>query len=111
MLTATKVPLTTISSWRQRPSVYTVMFLRFWMDRSGQIVQTQIRLLLEEQSDQGLHCLQFSLHLLGALLFGIAILFNFKVDYIKFSSVQNFRIFTVVLSGFEDQINNLEHVE
>ena len=28
----------------------------------GQTVQTQIRLLLEEQSDQGLHCLPFRLH-------------------------------------------------
>ena len=33
------------------------MILNFWTDRSGQTVQTQIRLLLEEQSDQGLHCL------------------------------------------------------
>ena len=33
--------------------------------------------LLEEQSDQGLHCLQFPLHLLDALLEGKAILFNF----------------------------------
>ena len=33
-----------------------------------QTVQTQIRLLLEEQSDQGLHCLHFSLHLWDALL-------------------------------------------
>ena len=40
-------------------------------------VQTQIRLLLEEQSDLGLHCWQFRLHLLGALLFGKAILFKF----------------------------------
>ena len=32
-------------------------------DRSGQTVQTQIRLLLEEQSNQGLHCLLFLLHL------------------------------------------------
>ena len=31
----------------------------------------------EEQSDQSLHCLQFQLHLLGALLFGKAILFKF----------------------------------
>ena len=46
----------------------TVLFLSFWTDRSGQTVQTQIRLLLEEQSDQGLHCLQFPLHLLDALL-------------------------------------------
>ena len=55
----------------------TVMILSFRTDRSGQTVQTQIRLLLEEQSDQGLHCLQFRLHFLGALPFGKAILFNF----------------------------------
>ena len=41
----------------------TVMTLSFRTDRSGQTVQTQIRLLLEEQSDQGLHCLLFHLHL------------------------------------------------
>ena len=41
---------------------YTVMTQTFRTDRSGQTVQTQIRLLLEEQSDQGLHCLLFHLH-------------------------------------------------
>ena len=46
----------------------TVMFLSFWTDKSGQTVQTQIRLLLVEQSDLGLHCLQFPLLLLDALL-------------------------------------------
>ena len=47
----------------------TVMILSFWTDRSGgQTVQTQIRLLLEEQSDQGLHCSQFPVHLSDALL-------------------------------------------
>ena len=40
------------------------MILSFGTDRSGQTVQTQIR-LLEEQSDQGLHYLQFPLHLLA----------------------------------------------
>ena len=35
-----------------------VMILSFRTDMPGQTVQTQIRLLLEEQSDQGLHCLQ-----------------------------------------------------
>ena len=40
----------------------TAMILNFRTDRSGQTVQTQIRLLLEEQSDQGLHCLLFHLH-------------------------------------------------
>ena len=54
-----------------------LMIPSFRTDRSGQTVQTQIRLLLEEKSDQGLHRLQFWLHLLGALLFGNAILFKF----------------------------------
>ena len=39
--------------------VSTVMILSFWTDRSEQTVQTQIRILLEEQSDQGFHCLLF----------------------------------------------------
>ena len=44
-------------------SMNTVMIQRFRTDRSGQTVKTQIRLLLEEQSDQGLHCFLFHLHL------------------------------------------------
>ena len=36
----------------------TIMILNFRTDRHGQTVQTQIRLLLKEQSDQGLHCSQ-----------------------------------------------------
>ena len=36
---------------------FTVMILSFQTNRPWQTVQTQIRLLLEEQSDQGLHCL------------------------------------------------------
>ena len=43
--------------------VDTVIILNFRTYRSGQTVQTQIRLLLEEQSDQGVHCLLFHLHL------------------------------------------------
>ena len=39
-------------------------------DRPGQTVQTQIRLFLEEESDHGLHCLQFPLHLLDSLVYG-----------------------------------------
>ena len=38
-------------------SKFTVMILNFRTERPGQTVQTQIRLLLEGQSDQGLHCL------------------------------------------------------
>ena len=41
----------------------TVIILRFQTDWSWKTVQTQIRLLLEEQSDQGIHCLLFYLHL------------------------------------------------
>ena len=37
----------------------------------------QIRLLLEEQSDQGLYCLPFRLNILDALLYGKAKLFKF----------------------------------
>ena len=43
--------------------LHSVMFLCFRTDRSWQSVQTQIRLLLEEQSDQGLYCLLCHLHL------------------------------------------------
>ena len=47
----------------------TVMILSFLTYRSGQTVQTQLRLLLKEQSDQGLHCLLFHLHLFDKLPF------------------------------------------
>ena len=40
----------------------TVMTLSIRTDRFGQTVQTHLRLLLEEQSDQGLHCFLFHLH-------------------------------------------------
>ena len=55
----------------------TVIVLSFQTDRSGQTVQTQIRLLLEEQSDQGLHCLLFHLHLFGEIPLGLVSLFEF----------------------------------
>ena len=47
------------------------MILNFRTDRPGQTVQTQIR-LLEEQSDQGLHCLPYRLHRLDSLVYGKA---------------------------------------
>ena len=46
----------------------TVIFLNIGTDRSEQTVQTQIRLLLMEHSDQGLLCLLFCLHLLNTIL-------------------------------------------
>ena len=46
----------------------TVIILNIGTDRSEQTVQTQIRLLLMEQSDQSLLCLLFCLHLLSTIL-------------------------------------------
>ena len=49
-------------------SLYTVIILNIGTDRSEQTVQTQIRLLLMEQSDKSLLCLLFCLHLLNTIL-------------------------------------------
>ena len=46
----------------------TVIILNIGTDRSEQTVQTQIRLLVVEQSDQGLLCLLFCLHLFNTIL-------------------------------------------
>ena len=46
-----------------------VKILNIGTDRSKQTVQTQIRLLLMEQSDQGLQSLPFHLHHLDTLQF------------------------------------------
>ena len=56
------------------------MILNFQTDRSGQTVQTQIRLLLEEKSDQGLHCLLFHLHGFDKIPSGLPLLFEFSVE-------------------------------
>ena len=61
------------------------MILIFWTDRSGQRVHTQTRLLLEEQSGQGLHCLLFHLRLFDRIPLGSASLFKFWVNYSKVS--------------------------
>ena len=57
--------------------ISTVMILSFGTDGFGQTVQTQIRLLLEEQSDQGLHCLLFQMHLCEEIAQGFASLLKF----------------------------------
>ena len=48
----------------------TIMTLSFWTNRSGQTMQTQIRLLLEEH--QGPHCLLFHLYLYNKIPSGFA---------------------------------------
>ena len=62
----------------------------------GQTVQTQIRLLLEEQSDQGLHCLPFRLHCLDSLLYMVEPhSSNFRVITTNILGVRIFRKFMV----------------
>ena len=60
---ATEVKITALQIRRS-----TVIIWNIGTDRSEQTVQTQIRLLLKEQSDQCLLCLLFCLHLLNAIL-------------------------------------------
>ena len=59
-------------------NVPAVIILSFRTDRSGQTVQTQIRLLLEEQSDKGLHCLLFYLHLFDEKPYVLGFCLNFR---------------------------------
>ena len=66
------------------------MILSFRTDMPGQTVQTQIR-----QSDQGLHCLPFSLHRLDSLLYGRATWFIFRVITTNFLGVRIFWKFMV----------------
>ena len=62
------------------------------LDRNAlQTVQTQIRLLLEEQSDQGLHCLPFRLHRLDALSMVEPYSSNFRVITTNVLDVRIFR--------------------
>ena len=55
------------------------------------LVQTKIRLLLKEQSDQGLHCLLFHLHHLEVLHLAL----NFRLFTVKLVGVPKYRNFTV----------------
>ena len=73
----------------------TVIIQSFRTDRSGQTVQTKIRLLPEEQSDQGIHCLLFHLHLLTKYPKVWPLFLNFRKITAKFSGVRKFRNFAV----------------
>ena len=46
---------------------FTVLILNSWTDRFGQRMMTKIRMLLEEQSNLGFHCLPFHLYYLEVL--------------------------------------------
>ena len=74
---------------------HTVVILNIGTDRSEQTVQTQIRLLLMEQSDQGLLCLLFCLHLLNTILHCKINCSNCRTIMVIISGVPILRIFTV----------------
>ena len=63
-------------------------------------MQTQTRLLLEEQSNQGLHCLLFHLHHFETFLCCKDNLFEFQGYYSNTLGVLEFKTFTVFLFGF-----------
>ena len=70
------------------------MIPSFRTDRSGQTVQTQIR--LEEKSDQGLYCLQYRLHPLMQYSTVKPSCSNFRVVTANSLGVRIFKIFTVL---------------
>ena len=74
----------------------------FPTNRSGQTVQTQIRLLVK---DQGLHCLLFHLHLSDVIPKGLASFLEFKVDYSKVFWWPKFRNFTVLTGIYVNKMN------
>ena len=61
--------------------------LSIMADRTDKTVKTLIRLLFEEQSDQGLHCLSFHLLHLHIILQRKLKLFNFRIFSILISGV------------------------
>ena len=72
------------------------MTLSFRTDMSEQTVQTEIRLLLEEQSYQSLHYLLiFHWHLLDEKTSSLASLFEFYVNNSNILGVLKLRNFTV----------------
>ena len=72
------------------------MILSFRTDMPAHTVQPQIRLLLEEQSDQGLHCSPFRLHHWIHYSMEEPHSSNFKVITTKFLGVRTVRKFTAL---------------
>ena len=70
--------------YQDKPTCKAAQKLILLIPRSVKIVQIQIRLLLEEQSDQGLHCLLFHLHVFDKTPLGLASFLEYLVDYGNF---------------------------
>ena len=72
-------------SWTGKGSMYTVA------SRANNVDSDQTAPMIQEQSDQGLHCLPFRQHYLDTLLCSKSTMFNinFQSDYSKFSGAIN----------------------
>ena len=77
----------------------------------GQTVQTQIRLLLEQQSDQGLHCLPFRLHRLDSLFIVEPHSSNFRVITTNFWGIRLYRKFMVTWQNFQDIVHRTNRAQ
>ena len=73
----------------------TIMFLNFRTDRARQTVKTHIRLLLEDQSDQGLYCSPFRRHFLTHYSMVEPLRLNFRVITAIFQVSEILGFFTV----------------
>ena len=95
------------STWISQKLNPTVKILNVGTDRSEQTVRTLIRLLLQEQSDQGLHCFPNHMYHTDTLLYRKYRLLHFLDIYdIGTLGVQIFRTFIVL---FSDVLKDLVH--
>ena len=83
----------------------------FGTDMSGQTAQTQIRLLLEEQSDQDLHCLLFHLNHFNKipLRFGLFVLTLGRLQQ-KILASQNLGTLRYVSNHLQECIRQIDKV-
>ena len=85
----------------------TIKILNIGRGRSQQIVQTQIRLLLEEQSDQSQHCCSSSSYvgcITGVLIQTVPYLGQHQTTLVICSGVPIFVIFTISLLTVNNDI-------
>ena len=85
-------------------STFTVMIQSFQTDRVGQTVQTQIRLLLEEQSDQGLHFCYSICIVLTKYPKVWPVCLNFRQITENFSSIRKFTVHLFLFLGNSSSI-------
>ena len=84
----------------------TVVYRKYLSNRTDKTMKTQNRLLLEEQSDQDLHCLSFYLLHLQIILQRKHKLFNFRIFSILISGVpilRGFHLKKCLLIAFESR--------